>query len=60
MSQPMTGQRLETLHVLYTAANHWPHTYDVKMKYASPVVMFLISDLKFSIGLKFDHVSISN
>ena len=45
MSQPMTGQRLETLHVLYTAANHRPDTYDVKMKYVRPVVMFLISDL---------------
>ena len=45
MSQPMIGRRFETLHVLHTAANQRPDTYDVKMKYVCPVVMFLISDL---------------
>ena len=38
MSQPMTGRRFETLHVLHTAANHRPDTYDAKMKYVCPVV----------------------
>ena len=45
MSKPMIGQRFETLHVLHTATNQRPDTYDVKMKYVCPVVMFLISDL---------------